>query len=222
MTSALPSMPEEEISLLSEAYRDARVILEYGSGGSTRMAADMQGKYIMSVESDYKWARALHTELASRRTASPVSLHYVDIGVTGPWGRVIDDEGWREYHRYPNSIWEAPYFREPDVVLIDGRFRVACLLTVMMRCTRPTRVLFDDYGDRPKYWMVEALIAPRGRMGRMAEFIVEPQMIRREHWGFVIAQYFDVTLLQDALHAYDMTEQELAELKSRFADAKTS
>ena len=75
MTSALPSMPEAEINLLSEAYRDARVILEYGSGGSTRLAAAMQGKYIMSVESDCKWAQALHTELASERTVSPVSVH---------------------------------------------------------------------------------------------------------------------------------------------------
>ena len=135
---------------------------------------------------------------------------------------MIDDEGWRHYHRYPNSIWDAPYFREPDVVLIDGRFRVACLLTVMMRCTKPTRVLFDDYGDRPKYQTVEALITPAARIGRMAEFIVEPQMIQPEHLGFVIEQYFDVTLHRDALHAYEMTEQELDALKSRLSDVKTS
>lgn len=222
MTSMLPSMPEAESNHLSEAYQSARVILEYGSGGSTRLASTMPRKYVMSVESDHKWARALQLELASEPVVSPVSVHYVDIGQTGPWGRALNDEGWRRYHLYPNSIWDASYFREPDLVLIDGRFRVACLLTVMMRCTKSMRVLFDDYSERPRYQIVESLISPRVQVGRMADFIVEPGMIRSEQLGFVIEQYFDVTLHQDAANAYEMSEQELAALKSRFADLETS
>ncbi len=214
-------MPEAESAHLADAYRNAQVILEYGSGGSTRLAAAMLGKYIMSVESDYEWASSLHAELASAQTASPVSVHYVDIGETGPWGRVLSDEGWRNYHRYPNGIWDTPYFRDPDLVLIDGRFRLACLLTVMMRCTQPTRVLFDDYEDRPKYQKVGALISPTKQIGRMAEFFVEPHMVRPEHLGFVIEQYFDVTLHRDARYAYEIDEQELKRLKCGFADTTT-
>jgi hypothetical protein len=100
----------------------------------------------------------------------------------------------------------------PDLVLIDGRFRVACLMTVLLRIQRPVRVLFDDYADRPKYQRAEALVRPRRMIGRMAEFEVDPGMIRPRDIGFVIGRYFEVTVhhanqkTDYALSPQDMTE----------------
>ncbi|MFZ1345174.1 hypothetical protein [Thiothrix eikelboomii] len=207
-----PSMPETEAAHLTKAYQGARVILEYGSGGSTRIAAQMPGKYVMSVESDRDWARSLRREIAAAVPLSPVIVHHVDIGATAAWGRVVDESGWRHYHRYPNGIWDEPFFRHPDVVLIDGRFRVACLMTVLLRIQRPVRVLFDDYADRPKYQRSEALVRPRRMIGRMAEFEIDPGMIRPRDIGFVIGRYFEVTVhhanqkTDYALSPKDMTE----------------
>ena len=46
----------EEVSAL---YSDARVILEYGSGGSTVMASELTGKTIFPVESESGWSRMM-------------------------------------------------------------------------------------------------------------------------------------------------------------------
>lgn len=194
MTAATPFMPQAEVEHFTQAYAEAKVILEYGSGGSTEVAARMAGKYIMSVESDRAWARELRGKLTGPEILSRPVVHHVDIGPTGPWGRPLNDSNWRDYHAYPNSVWDQPWFRHPDVVLVDGRFRTACLATILLRAERPVRVLFDDYGVRPLYHQVEAVIKPVRMVGRMAEFHVEPNLVHQRDIGLLIGQFFQVSL----------------------------
>ncbi|MDO5657524.1 MAG: hypothetical protein Q4G36_04300 [Paracoccus sp. (in: a-proteobacteria)] len=186
-----PFMPEAETAHLRSVYEEADVILEYGSGGSTQMAAQMPQKFIMSSESDKEWARSLRHKLSLAKVQSRVIVHHVDIGETGPWGRPQSSLAWRKFFRYPNDIWDQVWFRHPDVILIDGRFRVACLVTSMLRIERPTLVLFDDYGVRPLYHEIEDLIRPRRMIGRMAEFMIEPKKICPED---VVRLLFSVSL----------------------------
>lgn len=187
-------MPEAEAAHIVETYRKARVILEYGSGDSTRRAAELGERLVISVESDPVWARNLRDEIEAADPLATVVIHYTDIGPTGPWGRPLNDRAWRNFHNYPNEVWDQPFFRHPDVVLIDGRFRTACLMTTMLRITRPVTVLFDDYGDRPKYWQVEHIVRPVRTVGRMAEFRIAPGLLKPEHMSFAIAQFFHVVL----------------------------
>lgn len=189
-TAPTPFMPDAETAHLRRLYHGAGVILEYGSGASTELGARAPGNFVMSVESDQTWARELRGRLRGPTILSPVVVHHVDVGPTAPWGRPTSDRQWRDFHRYPNEIWDKPWFRHPDLVLIDGRFRTACLVTVMLRATRPVRVLFDDYGVRPLYHQVEEIITPTAMIGRMAEFIVEPGQVSPVQMGVVIAQYF--------------------------------
>jgi hypothetical protein len=194
MAATTPFMPEAAVEHFTRAYAEAKVILEYGSGGSTEVAARMPGKYIMSVESDRAWARKLRQKLAGPDILSHAVIHHVDIGTTGPWGRPLDDREWRDFHAYPNSVWDQTWFRHPDVVLIDGRFRTACLATVLLRAERPVRVLFDDYGVRLLYHQLEEVIKPVRMVGRMAEFHVEPDRVRQRDIGLLIGQFFQVSL----------------------------
>lgn len=189
-TSPAPFMPEAETVHLSQSYSDATVILEYGSGASTELGARMPGKYIMSVESDRQWARDLREKLSVPEVVSPVVVHHADVGKTGPWGKPVDTKAWRRFPFYPNEVWDQSWFRHPDLVLIDGRFRTACFVTVLMRAEKPVRVLFDDYGVRPLYHQVEALLKPRAMIGRMAEFWVEPNQIDRHKVGLLVRQFF--------------------------------
>lgn len=193
-------MPDAEVAHLKRVYSDATVILEYGSGGSTELAARMPGKYIMSVESDRDWARNLREKLCSPEILSPVVVHHADIGRTGPWGRPLDTEAWRSFPDYPNGVWDQTWFRHPDVVLIDGRFRTACFATVLLRAEKPVRVLFDDYGVRPLYHQIEEFLRPRKMIGRMAEFRVEPRHINSRKTGLLIRQFF-----QGSLHGTNET-----------------
>jgi hypothetical protein len=168
------SFPPEEAAILQEEYGRARVILEYGSGGSTLLAASMPGKYVMAVESDRDWAVDLQLQIDRADLPSPAVVWHVDIGSTGRWGRPVGDEAWQRYHRYPLSIWSEAFFRHPDTVLIDGRFRPACFVATALRITRPVTVLFDDYVERPIYHVIERFAEPVWRIGRMAAFQLEP------------------------------------------------
>ncbi len=170
----------EVADLVRDTYARARVILEYGSGGSTVLASEMPGKTVFSVESDKQWTRNLQAYLDQAGTASEVHLHHSAIGKTGKWGRPVDHSGYRRYHRYPLEVWDRPDFIAPDTVLIDGRFREACFYAVMLRSTRKTVVLFDDYGDRPSYHAVERFAEPVEMRGRMAKFVLRKRALPRE------------------------------------------
>lgn len=202
MTS--PAMPEAEAAHLIDAYRRAQVILEYGSGNSTQLASQLSGKLVMSVESDHNWARNLRREIHEAQPKSSVIVYHVDIGPTGPWGRPIDESGWKRYHHYPNAIWDEPFFRHPDIVLIDGRFRPACLITTMLHVTRPVTVLFDDYTNRPRYRLVERILSPARLVGRMAEFHIQPGQLRPQDISFAIGLFFDVTVHGRGAAAYQL------------------
>jgi len=190
-----PYMSSTEVEYLTEKYGQAQVILEYGSGGSTRIAAQMPGKLVYSVESDQKWALDLQREIDASNPQSAITLYPVDIGQVGPWGRPVDDSKWRSYHRYPMAIWDERFFRHPDLVLIDGRMRCACFVTTMMRITRPVTVLFDDYGARPMYRRLEQLIEPTRVINTMAHFELVPDMIQKSDWSFVMEQFSLISLL---------------------------
>ncbi len=183
------SLPAAEGAVVKARYGEARVILEYGSGGSTWLAASMPGKLVFSVESDRAWAVRLQARLDALALPSPAIVHHVDIGPTGAWGRPLTSREWRRFHLYPLSIWDEPFFRHPDVVLIDGRFRAACMVSVLARIRRPVTVLFDDYVDRKPYHSVERFLRPVARHGRMVEFAARPGLLSLDDLPDVIAAF---------------------------------
>jgi hypothetical protein len=164
-------MPPEESAYLRQAYAGAQVVLEYGSGGSTLLAAE-GGRRVFSVESDRAWADRVAAELA--QVSERAVVHHVDVGPTGEWGAPTDAKAHRRFHAYALSVWDRPDFEEPDIVLIDGRFRAACLVAVHLRAKRPTTVLFDDYRRRRFYHGVEGLARKDEMIGNMARFTVTP------------------------------------------------
>jgi predicted RNA methylase len=187
MTRPELTMPEAEAAMLRAAYGGASVILEYGTGGSTLAAADMPGKTIFAVESDRRWLSMMRDWIAAHPGASPVHLHRADIGETRRWGRPRTELRWRQFADYPLGVWDRDDFLHPDVVLIDGRFRVGCFLATILRIIRPVTVLFDDYLPRLGYRAVEEWFAPVAIIGRMAQFQVSPVTLNPAHLRRVIA-----------------------------------
>ena len=173
------TLPEEEADAVREAYEGAGVILEYGSGGSTVLAAEMPGKRVFSVESDPAWAEMMQGWFATNPPAkgSAVDVIWADIGPTKAWGFPADDSGWARYADYPLGIWDMEGFIQPDVVLVDGRFRTGCALATALRTEKPVQLLVDDYLRRKQYHRIEEFLGKPGIIGRMAEFEVEPMAI---------------------------------------------
>nr|WP_319513673.1 hypothetical protein [uncultured Cohaesibacter sp.] len=175
------SFPEKEGIFLRETYSKSNVILEYGSGGSTVIASQMENKKIFSVESDFDWTQRLQKHIIELASPSLPLVFYVDIGNTGEWGRPLDDSNWTNFYQYPMSIWHLDTFCDPDVVLIDGRFRAACMIYSLMRIVKPTIILIDDYVDRIPYHIIEQIISPSEVVGRMAVFECVPNILSLEH-----------------------------------------
>jgi len=170
------TMPPDEALAYAAALEGAGCVLEYGSGGSTVLAAEA-GAEVWSVESDAAIAQRMRDWFAAHPAKGRVHVLHADIGPTRDWGHPADDSAIRQWPDYALKVWDAPGFRHPDVVLVDGRFRLACFLTVAYRITRPVTLFFDDYLPRPAYHGAEALAAPAEIIGRMARFDLTPQSL---------------------------------------------
>lgn len=171
------TLPEAEASLLRAEYARAEVILEYGSGGSTVLAGEMPGKTVFSVESDRDWAQMMRRWFAETPPAAgtEVDVIWSDIGPTKQWGHPVDEIEWRSFPEYPLKVWELPEFRQPGVVLVDGRFREGCALAAAFLTEKPLVLLFDDYAPRHHYHKVEHWLGRPQMTGRMARFEIVPQ-----------------------------------------------
>jgi hypothetical protein len=158
-----PMMSASAIEFLRDRLSASRCYLEYGGGGSTRMAARIGVPRIFSVESDAGFARAVEDAVSEDRSTSSITIMTPPLGETGPWGYPINNDGFKLWPSYPLSIWNVIRAEgaEPDLIVVDGRFRVACFLASLMWSKPGTTLIFDDYtGRRRKYGVVERYVRP--------------------------------------------------------------
>ena len=173
------TMPKHEAETLRAAYEAADVILEYGSGGSTVLAAEMPAKQVYSVESDHIWAKNMQRWFKENPPADKTNVEIVwaDIGKTKNWGHPEDQSCWQQFANYPLAVWQRAGLQHPDVVLVDGRFRIGCALATAFSIKRPVKLLFDDYLGRKRLHKVETYLGKPNLSGRMAIFDIEPQIV---------------------------------------------
>jgi hypothetical protein len=154
-----PEMTDAEIGVLRECFSKATSLVEFGSGGSTLLAVGSQSlRRIWSVECDPVWIAKLRGLRAVTRAEHDARLHLIhaDIGPTGDYGVPLDEAArtrWPDYHQ---GVWRDPTTAAADLVLVDGRFRVACALEALARCQPHTILLFHDFWSRTPYHPVLA------------------------------------------------------------------
>lgn len=165
----------EEATYL-EMVSSCQNYLEFGSGSSTIVVAGI-GKPLTTVESSPKFLSFVESRCRHIRPDSPVSsMNFVhgDIGETGPWGRPIFPSHKRpqRWRNYPLAPWiELGGTYRADLVLVDGRFRVACALALVLhQKDTDWDLLVDDFSDRPEYSPIAEFAQLRGVSGRMAHF----------------------------------------------------
>lgn len=174
------TFPSDVAAFVEERYRSASCILEYGSGGSTVLAAELPNKEVFSVESDQAWAERLseffrqYDGVQSRPT-----IFHVDIGETGKWGYPVNKKMQHVFPGYSCAIWEEMSVN-PDLILIDGRFRVSCFLISVALAKKGALVLFDDFVGRAEYDVILKYCEPISFVGRMAEFRMSSGALRGE------------------------------------------
>jgi hypothetical protein len=169
-----PWFDHEGTKVFEQLLENSQLYMEYGSGGSTVLAATL-GKTFVSVESDIGFSKTLADRIAPLKGSG--NIVPVNIGTTGAWGAPLFTkpnvdrlELWKKYITAPWSRLQPG--TTPDLVLIDGRFRVACALftLIQLRGKKTATILFDDYGDRQNYHVVEKFADLEKMAGRMAVF----------------------------------------------------
>lgn len=153
--------------------------LEFGTGGSTYMAAKL-GVGFVAVDSDRRFLQAVEKKIAhdGYSATSEQIFRFADIGSTGMWGRPVGDisprrlEQFRRYSDPPTECFDDGNL--PDLVLVDGRFRVACALKAvrMLNGRQGSTIVVDDYVGRPDYHVISDFARLDKNVGRMAVFEV--------------------------------------------------
>ena len=180
VVSDLPHFKSQEcVDFFSAELVRCGHYVEFGSGGSTMLAARHR-KPSVSVESDLYYLSCVRQALIDKGLFDPglQTLRGVDIGPTVEWGkpwntRFLSRERRAAFSRYsdfPSEVRSSPEC--PVLVLVDGRFRVACALKAMraLRADSDWTLIVDDYTGRPEYSVIESFATADRFVGRMAVF----------------------------------------------------
>jgi hypothetical protein len=173
--SLRPAFDSEAFRLYDANIRSAANYLEYGCGGSTIYALKNTACQVASVDTSQPWIDKVLS--AAGTAATRLTIDYIDIGPIREWGIPENYTSRAAFPLYVERPWQS--MPTPDLVLVDGRFRVACFLHSLLSARAGTRILFDDY-VRPDYHVVEEIVRPGVLAGRMAMFNVPADFDRRK------------------------------------------
>ena len=164
-------MPPTETAALKKVIDNAKIILEYGSGGSTIYGGKSNAEAIITTENDRNF---LHSVIEEYDKNGPTLIPvYVYVGETKMWGYPINQDFKHMWSEYPVAPWKMAREKRlnPDTIIIDGRFRVACFLYSIGHSKPGTTIFWDDYVNRKSYHVVEEICKPQKIHGRAAVFI---------------------------------------------------
>lgn len=133
-------MSIKERILFRTTIKNTKHYFEFGAGGSTYYVCSIPTvETITSVESDMVYINKIKI-LCPR-----ANILFADIGPTKEWGYPINKAyNWANYC----NMWDKRCI-EPDTVLIDGRFRVACALKIIL--TSNPLIIIHDFLNRKQY-----------------------------------------------------------------------
>lgn len=144
-------MSNDEIILLIAELQNAKNYLEFGSGGSTYIALLNSKANVVSVESDPNWLNYMRKwRFIRQNEGKRLTFYYSNIGKIAGSGYPESGEGQIVYPDYSKKVFKY-YPRDYDVVLIDGRFRLACALQTLLHTRQDVIILWHDFPYRPYY-----------------------------------------------------------------------
>lgn len=121
-------------------------VFEYGSGASTLWLAERSAK-VVSVEHDRGWFDRMRTDAPPN-----VDLLFVPPKKQGTIWSVSSPE-----HFYDEYVKTISTFDEFDLVVIDGRARIACVQRAMSH-VRPGGYLLLDDANRQQYQAAKQIL----------------------------------------------------------------
>ena len=153
-----PYMQDNEIELFGKYLLKSSNYIEFGAGGSTIYALEKNIKNIYSIETDISWINKLKKFklIQDKLNKKELTIKYLDLECKW-WKHVswrsstefCSKKNWSLYSKLANECTFTP-----DLILIDGRFRVASALESIKIMNDDTFLLIHDY-IRKQYYVVE-------------------------------------------------------------------
>jgi len=168
------AMTVGEKSLFENFLRCSRRYVEFGTGGSTFLAASLVSESVTSVDSSQEWLERVRTECLAHKLPVVPTLIHVNIGETKELGYPKDEtrkDHWSDYH---TTVWSNPAASGADLYLIDGRFRVACFLQTLLHARPDALISIHDFANRNHYHIVNEVAQEIARHENFSVFIRKP------------------------------------------------
>lgn len=159
-------------AMFKDVVEKAEVYYEYGCGKSTEYVLRHTKSSIFSVDTSRDWVEKVQ-RLSTNESSHRLNVSWVDVGPVGDWGMPLSFKHRHRFKEYAETLWRNDM--APDVVLIDGRFRVSCFLATLQFAPVGAKVLFDDYVHRPHYHVAEEFARKVEVCGRQALFEVSSE-----------------------------------------------
>lgn len=170
-----PLLDDPTAEWLERQLRITKLFLEFGSGGST-VLANRHGIRTISVESDPYYAAVVRRALKHPECTEILTPR---MGLIRQWGFPVFFKA-RKARRYVTAPFQRLEGEFPDLIFVDGRYRVACALQSANEAAHvgaTSRLLIDDYFTRPVYHVLETYLPSPERIGRAAVFVLDRREI---------------------------------------------
>jgi hypothetical protein len=176
--------------------------LEFGIGGTTLLAI-RTARMVVSIDSDATWVRSAsdHPEISAAVKRGNAIIRHADIGPVGDWGAPIGQDHKAKWPNYIATAWETWNELEamPDVVFVDGRFRVACCLSAVLAVSydhclsRAIRIAMHDTGPlRPGYDSVLKFLEIVGGVNTLRFMKIRPDVSASHVMAALLRAQYDL------------------------------
>jgi len=140
--------PREKAKITQHLSAD-KVMLEWGSGGSTIEFSTQVKKYY-SIEHNLEWYNSVSSTIQS------LGLENIDYNFIEPNISLSSFQGQSTYNQFQDYIDIVDKFDTKfDLVLIDGRARRLCAKKIIPHLNPDSIIFIHDYILRTPYWVVE-------------------------------------------------------------------
>lgn len=172
-------MHEDEKELLKKYVQNATNYLEFGLGGSTIFSLINSDANIISIDTNKDWISFMKSyKFIKNNLDKRLSIYYIDIGPTKGWGYPVDESKNENFHKFSSEIFKLTDPSIYDLILVDGRFRVACTLQSILNCqnNKNLKILIHDYSFRDEYKVVEKYLNRDESINSLYVFSIKEQI----------------------------------------------
>jgi len=169
-------MNKEEKVVFDDLIKQSCHYLEFGLGGSSLRVIQKSEANIYAVESDPEWVNQMRKYVILRYMENKrLHIFPVNIGPTRNWGWPEPENDQNLFEVYSSSIFGSVNRKSIDLVLIDGRFRVACTLKTIISCreNENLKILIHDFWNREHYHIVLKYLDVVKKAGTIGLFTIK-------------------------------------------------